>query len=282
MCFTAGRPLSVYIFIYAISYTWILFYIFCLTWYNFPNSNHKQRKLHNMEAKVEVLDKLRLNLQGNASDLLAEKIRSHVISGEIPAGYIFPNETVFCEQLGVSRSTLREAYKALESTGFIRRVKRLGTIVNDFSDISKAAPLGTSLIMSDFDELMEFRVMIEAEIARLAALRATEKNIQAMKRALEKMKNSGSDLSILTRYDTMFHMEIAKASGNRLLISTMENAREVFRSGIYRAFQVDTDSNVAQAIQFHTQILDAIVRKNSDDAYALMRCHIESVNRRMG
>jgi GntR family transcriptional repressor for pyruvate dehydrogenase complex len=235
-----------------------------------------------MEEKSQVLDKLRLNLQGNASDLLADKIRTHIITGEIPAGYIFPNETIFCEQLGVSRSTLREAYKALESTGFIKRVKRFGTIVNDFSDISKAAPLGTSLIMSDIDELLEFRVMIEAELARLAALRASEENIASMKASLENMKKSGSDLADLTQHDTRFHMEIAKASGNRLLMSTMENAKDVFQSGIYRAFQVDTASNVAQALQFHTQILDAITRKDSSAAYELMRRHIESVDERMG
>lgn len=235
-----------------------------------------------MIERNNVVDKLRLNLPGNAADLLAEKIRSHIISGEIPAGYIFPNETVFCEQLGVSRSTLREAYKALETTGFIKRVKRFGTMVNDFSDISKAAPLGTSLIMSDIDELMEFRVMIEAELARLAALRATEDNINTMKATLENMKKSGADLADLTLHDTMFHMELAKASRNRLLISTMENAKDVFQSGIYRAFQVDTASNVAQALQFHTQILDAIIRKDADAAYTLMRRHIESVDERMG
>lgn len=230
-----------------------------------------------MEEKSQVLDKLRLNLQGNASDLLADKIRTHIISGEIPAGYIFPNETIFCEQLGVSRSTLREAYKALESTGFIKRVKRFGTIVNDFSDISKAAPLGTSLIMSDIDELLEFRVMIEAELARLAALRASEENINSMKEALENMKKSGSDLADLTQHDTRFHMEIAKASGNRLLMSTMENAKDVFQTGIYRAFQRKTKTNVENALYFHEQILDAIIRKDSDGAYTMMRQHIESV-----
>lgn len=230
-----------------------------------------------MEEKSQVLDKLRLNLQGNASDLLADKIRTHIISGEIPAGYIFPNETIFCEQLGVSRSTLREAYKALESTGFIKRVKRFGTIVNDFSDISKAAPLGTSLIMSDIDELLEFRVMIEAELARLAALRASEENINSMKEALENMKKSGSDLADLTQHDTRFHMEIAKASGNRLLMSTMENAKDVFQTGIYRAFQRKTKTNVENALYFHEQILDAIIHKDSDGAYTMMRQHIESV-----
>lgn len=235
-----------------------------------------------MVEQNEVLEKLRLNLPGNASDLLAEKIRNLIISGELPAGYLFPNETVFCEQLGVSRSTLREAYKALESTGFIKRVKRFGTVVNDFPDISKSAPLGTSLIMSDLDELMEFRVMIEGELARLAALRVTEDNIAVMRDSLENMKKSGSDLAELTRHDTLFHMEIAKASRNRLLISTMENAREVFQSGIFRAFQVDTASNVAQALAFHAQILDAIIHKDSDAAYSLMRRHIESVDERVG
>lgn len=82
--------------------------------------------------------------------------------------------------------------------------------------------------------------------------------------------------------DTLFHMEIAKASRNRLLISTMENAKEVFQAGIYRAFQVDTASNVAQALQFHEEILDAIIRKDCDAAYTLMRRHIESVNERGG
>ena len=235
-----------------------------------------------MIERNNVVDKLRLNLPGNAADLLAEKIRSHIISGEIPAGYIFPNETVFCEQLGVSRSTLREAYKALESTGFIKRVKRFGTMVNDFTDISKAAPLGTSLIMSDWDELLEFRVMIEAELARLAALRAGEDNIRAMEAALQKMQENSDHLAEMTRYDTMFHMEIAKASRNRLLISTMENAKDVFQSGIYRAFQVDTASNVAQALAYHAKILDAITRKDSGAAYELMRRHIKTVDERMG
>lgn len=234
-----------------------------------------------MEEKRDFVDKLRLDIRGNTADLLAERIRTLVMSGEIPAGYIFPNETVFCELLGVSRSTLREAYKALESTGFIRRVRRSGTVVNDFRDISKSAPLSTSLIMSDYAELMEFRVMIEAELARLAAQRATEENMSRMDTFLENMEDSGGDLTDLTHYDTLFHMEIAKASGNRILESTMENAKDLFQDGMYEVFQVDTEANVREALLLHAQILDAIRSRDSEAAYALMRQHIESVARRM-
>lgn len=234
-----------------------------------------------MEGSQAIIDKLKLNLHGNVADMLTDKIRTKIISGEIPPGFVFPNETIFCEQLGVSRSTLREAYKALESAGFIRRTKRLGTVVNDFEAISRSAPLGTSLIMSDFEELMEFRVMIEAEIARLAALRASEENIKTMQWLLEKMQDCADSLEDITKYDTMFHMEIAKASGNRLLISTMENAKDIFEEGIYCAFQIDTQVNIVQALLYHTRILDAIIQKDSDCAYILMRQHIQAVAARL-
>lgn len=218
----------------------------------------------------------------STADALFQRLRELILSGQIPAGFVFPKEPVFCEQLGVSRSTLREAYKALESMGFIQRVKRLGTIVNDFHNISRQAPLSTSLILSDLDELLEFRVMIEAELARLAAKRARPENLAVMAESLEKMRDCGGDIQELTNYDTMFHMEIAKASGNHLLINTMENARDAFNRGIYRAFQVDTRENVAEALMFHARILDAVTRQEPEEAYALMRQHIRAVGCRMG
>lgn len=235
-----------------------------------------------MKDQEALFDNLRLGPRGNASDQLAERIRSQILSGEIPVGFIFPNETVFCERLGVGRSTLRDAYKALESTGFITRVKHVGTVVNGYSDISKASPLKTSLMMSDFAELMEFRVMIEAELARLAAQRATEENLQRIQDCLEQMRLSTGDISRLTQYDTAFHMEIARACGNRILESTMENAKEIFQEGVYEAFQVDTAANVREALSYHSRILEAIRARDSEAAYSLMRQHLKSVDLRTG
>ena len=234
-----------------------------------------------MSNQEQLLDTLRMDNRGNASDRLAERIRSLILSGEFPAGYVFPNETRFCERLGVGRGTLRDAYKALESNGFITRIRHVGTVVNGFSDISKASPLKTSLMMSDYAELMEFRIMIEAELAGLAAKRATEDHLRRMEYFLEQMQSNAGDLEKLTEYDTAFHMEIAKASGNRILISTMENAEDIFRDGVYQAFQVDTERNVRQALQIHSRILEAIRAGDSEAAYTLMRRHIVAVSERM-
>ena len=233
-----------------------------------------------MMTEDRLVSSLRMDTRGTAADQLAAKIRAQILSGEIPAGFVFPNETLFCEQLGVGRSTLRDAYRALESTGFIKRIKHVGTVVNGFSDISKAAPLQTSLEMSGFDELMEFRVMIEAELARLAARRAAKEDLDKMELYLAKMRESTEDISQLTRYDTAFHLQIAHASGNRILLATMENAKELFQSGVYKAFQVDTAANVREALSYHSRILEAISRRDSEDAYRLMRERIASVSDR--
>lgn len=234
---------------------------------------------------MDVINELSAQVRacgGSTADALVQCLKSQIVSGRIPAGFVFPKEPVFCEQLGVSRSTLREAYKALESLGFIRRVKRLGTIVNDSRNISRSAPLSISLILSDLDELLEFRVMIEAELARLAAKRATPENIAVLKESLEKMRGWNGSIAELTHYDTLFHMELAKASGNHLLMRTMENAKDAFNDGIFRAFQVDTQENAEEALLFHNRILDAICRQEPEEAYALMRQHIRSVGHRLG
>ena len=74
------------------------------------------------------------------SDMIYEKISQLIQSGELPEGYVFPNETVLCEQLSIGRSTIREAYKGLELSGYVTRTKR-GTVVNSYSVILEATPL---------------------------------------------------------------------------------------------------------------------------------------------
>lgn len=67
---------------------------------------------------------LSVRSQKNMSDMVYEKISMLIQNGDIPEGYVFPNEAVLCEQLAIGRSTIREAYKALELSGYVTRTKR--------------------------------------------------------------------------------------------------------------------------------------------------------------
>lgn len=98
---------------------------------------------------AELFERLKRNPHANIVDELIFSLRQMIISGDLPPGYSFPNETAFCDQLGIGRTTLREAYKALESGGFISRTKR-GTFVNSSQDIAEAIPFSMMIEMSDF------------------------------------------------------------------------------------------------------------------------------------
>lgn len=87
-----------------------------------------------MTNEINLQQLMGFETQKNVSDRLYQKISELIMSGELQEGYTFPNETVLCEQLSVGRSSLREAYKALELSGYVTRTKK-GTVVNSRTSI---------------------------------------------------------------------------------------------------------------------------------------------------
>lgn len=236
----------------------------------------KQEKLN----PAQEFANMKLDSSANIADDLFSWLRQQIVSGVFPPGYTFPNETVFCSELSIGRTTLREAYKALESSGFITRTKR-GTYVNSAQDTAEAMPFSMMLELSDFEELLEFRAIFESETAALAAKRATPENISNLKKYLNHMEAHRDDLRLLTRYDTDFHMEVANASHNQLIINTFSSTVNIFFKAVYQAFQIDTETNIDEALHFHRQILNAIISHNSAKAKRAMREHINSVYNRV-
>ena len=223
-----------------------------------------------------LVERLKTTSRVNMSGFLFSQLRQLILSGEIPSGYVFPNEVVFCQQLGIGRTTLREAYKALESSGFITRTKR-GTYVNPPQATAEAMPFSMMIEMSDFAEMLEFRTIFEGELAALAAKRADAGNIANLKNYQNHMEANRNDLALLSQYDTAFHMEIANATKNQLLINTMSSSKDTFFKAVYKAFQIDTAENVKTALLYHQMILNAVIAHDSARAKKAMTDHIHSV-----
>jgi GntR family transcriptional repressor for pyruvate dehydrogenase complex len=232
--------------------------------------------LNQQEFEKVMREQIRIKTNRNIANELFVTIRQLIIGNEIPSNFAFPNENRLCAQLGVGRTTLREAYKALESSGFITRTKR-GTVVNGRDKIAEKIPFAMTIEMSDYTELMEFRSMLEAELAYLAAIRTTEENIANLKEMLTKMEAHTDDFRALTLYDTKFHYEIAVATHNHLLINTMSMSIESFFKGVYKAFQIDTKQNIQQALSRHHEILDAIEKRDPIAAQRAMRTHVNEI-----
>lgn len=225
--------------------------------------------------KIKNLSYLVQGQAGSIVERLTEKFKTLILTGELPQGYVFPNEVELCEYLRVGRSTLRETYKVLASYGLISRSKR-GTVINSSEVIAANMPYHMLIKSADFSDLLEFRVLIEKDTARIAAERATSENKRKLGEYLEKMKQSVSDASLLTMYDTMFHLEIAHATQNLLISRMLGSMIDVFTQAV--SYNFTNDKAVRErAIRFHETILHAIVDGDVDTAHREMQKHLQDV-----
>lgn len=231
--------------------------------------------MNDTDQKLKNLTYLVQERAGSIVERLTEKLKTLILTGELPEGYTFPNEMELCEYLHVGRSTLRETYKALASCGLISRSKR-GTVVNSSDVIASGMPYRMLIQAADFSDILEFRTLIEKDTAQIAAMRATAENKKKLAEYLDKMKQSAGDPKLLTMYDTMFHLEIAHATQNLLISRILGSMIDAFTQAVSYNFENDADVRT-RAISFHESILKAIEKNDAQEAQVVMQRHLQDV-----
>lgn len=232
------------------------------------NSN-ENNKLFNILKDVNPLSKRRL------SEDLFIRLRNAILSGELPEGYVFPNENQLCKELDIGRSTLREAYASLETLNLITRTKN-GTYVNTETEVKN--PMNFDLVAkySNPEDVMEFRELIEVGIAYSAAKNATDEDIEKLLNIVDMMKNSLDDLAKLTIYDFEFHSQLAIISGNELLNIALEAVRVSYETFVYNAFKKGL---IFESIKDHLAIIDALRNNDPKMAKTVMRKHLSHIKK---
>ena len=225
------------------------------------------------------LDALREENTGSRSQRVCEKIKEMILSGKLPPGYVFPNENDMCAQLSIGRSTLREAYRTLTDLGLIRRAKT-GTCVNDLQTIMDKAPFSVAAELSSLKDIIEFRFMLEGEIARYAALRATAEETAALGRIIEASRGALGRYPQLQDLDLKFHFQLADASHNYLLCNTLSTAWSYFEDAVvknYSRLKAKAPAALDEAVEQHAEVYEAIRRQDEGAAKAAMREHLSFV-----
>lgn len=234
-----------------------------------------EMKSKNLAALVGV------RTQTNVSDQLFHQISDLILSGELEEGYVFPNETTLCEQLQVGRTTLREAYKALELSGYVTRTKR-GTSVNSRSSILNATPLKSVFSSATPKDFSEFRLMLEAQSAYLAACNVDLAETQILEQIIERSVEARAreDYEAMMELDAQFHRSIAQYSKNALIGIVVEVMTEAWDESIRRNFYAARESNPEifdMMLTQHTAIAQSIRTRDGAAAKAAMEEHIRSV-----
>lgn len=204
-----------------------------------------------------------------------EQLVSHVVNGDWKPGDQIPPERNLCQQLGIARTSLREALKAMELVGMLNSRVGDGTFVCPRSEFL-SRPLLWAFTGSDDNELREIieaRTIIEENLAGLAAERGSDAEIAAIGEAVQRMRDSiARDESILEA-DMAFHLAVAAAAHNQLLESASQLLRNLMRQGIHYKLQIPGVSH--SILRGHAAIYKAISRRSSAAARKAMRSHLE-------
>lgn len=200
-------------------------------------------------------------------EIVFETLREAIINATLKPGERLM-EIQLAEEMGVSRTPVREAIRKLELEGFVVMIPRKGAYVAGIS-------------MKDIADVFEIRAALEALAAGLAAERITEEELEQLERILVKIGEcvKNNDLEKLIEVDTEFHETLFKASRNERLVQIVSNLREQIQR--FRTASLSTPGRMKYALEEHKKIVEAVSERDVELAQTLAREHIENAENSM-
>lgn len=195
-------------------------------------------------------------------ELVCETIRQAIIDGTFSPGERLM-EIQMADEMGVSRTPVREAIRKLELEGFVVMIPRRGTYVADIS-------------IRDITEIYEIRTSLDVLAAGLAAERITDDELETLNRLLVEIGQHIADNNMekIVEVDTAFHDILYQASRNERLCSIINNLREQL-TGI-RGRSMSYPGRLVETMDEHRSLVDCIAARNVEAAQNAARVHIEN------
>jgi DNA-binding FadR family transcriptional regulator len=206
------------------------------------------------------------NVHGNTVDFLGEAI----VAGRYAVGSSIPPEPLLCEELGVSRTVVRESVKSLAAKGLIHTGPKVGTRVlpsddwNWFDSDVIAWQSRVGLSREFIRDLQDLRRVVEPAAVRLAAERATDEDIAGIEDAYAGMKRAVLQGGDYVTFDLRFHQGLLRASHNRLLVQMSKALGALLRT----SFEISTSkkNGPRRSLPLHRAVLDAVIARNPPGA----------------
>ena len=212
---------------------------------------------------------------------IGRDIRQQIASGVYEVGTRLPAERDIAEQLGVSRTIVREALIMLELEGLIE--VRKGSGIHVISNISSLHAANTSTPqLTDVGpfELLQARQLVESHIAAFAATQLNKTNLQNMQAALTLEKQEIEQGVVGGKADELFHIAVAEATQNSALVALVQHFWDMrAQSPMWERLHawIEDTSYREEWVSDHQNIIDALSRKNPEAAREAMWQHLENV-----
>lgn len=208
------------------------------------------------------------------SDIVFKAIEEKIISGEWKSGSKITSEPQLSKELNVSRISVREAIEKMVALNILVKKQGEGTFVSDLSTsvyLNNLIPMLT-LDKYDYMEILELRLVMDVESARLCAERCSKELIEELEETYNDMVEYQEDIYKFTEKDLQFHMKIAEGTRNSLIIKINEMLKDILiyhQKGLYHTL------GPTGGIKEHKIILDAIKFRDAELAGIFVKRHIE-------
>lgn len=220
------------------------------------------------------------------AEQLVERLTLQIRAGEIAPGAKLPTEVEIIASHGVSRTVVREALSRLSAAGLTETHHGIGTFVRE-----PAAATGFGIdpsqmaTMVEVLALLELRISMETEASALAALRRSEHQLEAIRKAHESFGQAIATEAGTVDHDFQFHLQIALATGNRYFAELMTHLGTMViprtRLNTAELANLDRKEYLVRVHREHQDIFDAIARQDAEAARAAMRTHLANSRERL-
>ena len=209
-----------------------------------------------------------------------EQLRDQIMERKWLPSSKLPSENALAVALGVSRVSIREALHMLASLGLLETRHGGGTYVREYSGEILFNPLLPMLVLDkpDIFHVLEYRKIVEKGIVSLVVKRAGKHEIEELEASFQAMKAHRNDARAFAQADLSFHLALAKATGNPVVIKVNAVITDILKVSMYGI--VDA-LGTRDGLYYHRRILDAIKAQDGPLAESLMEEHVERTSRRL-
>src|ERR1700736_5232346 len=209
---------------------------------------------------------------------IVQQIEESIVKGDLKAGDQLPAERDLAQRFGVSRTAVREAVKALREKGLVEAYSGRGTFITDGTTQAVRQSLDLMVKIGQPEGstyLAEVRAILEPEIAAMAAARVQEPELATMREAVAVMDRAGRDPDPYIEADLDFHLALAEAAANPLILSLIDSIVGLLREQRMKIFKVEGGPERGQF--HHKRILEAMEQRDPEKARDAMRAHLDQV-----
>jgi DNA-binding FadR family transcriptional regulator len=222
---------------------------------------------------------------GRISEIIVDQIRLLMRQGQLKPGDRLPPERDLCERFGVSRVTVREALRMLESSGLveIRVGARGGAFVTAPSSDRVGEGLADLLTLSVISaaDVTEVRMILEAGIVPLVCERATEEDLAELEAVCQRSEAALAAGDYSMDMSLEFHIRVAQSTHNPAIVMLIESFRGPILMSLQQAHEAAPEMG-GLGTREHEQFIEAVRRRDADTASKIMREHLERTAHRLG